>query len=283
MILGCDYAAVDGNRPPDLQAAHRAGIRFAIVRATYGTAVDPHCARDRDAIRAAGMTFGAYLFPLMGASNPPAETQVKAALAAAGLVRGRDLPLALDIEFPRGIAATGRTRTEVAEWIGRAVAAIRDQAGCDPLIYSSARVIDGQDSDSLAGAADEAIRGCPLWLARYPFKARIPAQTGIDVAPPPVPAVAGDPDGWWAHQFQGDALGLPGFSSTVDLSRWNPLRRGATGARVAWVRQRLGLAAGSAWDDELDAAVVALQLHAGLVADGVVGPQTFAAMAWTSC
>lgn len=283
MILGVDYGAVDGNRPPDLTAARRAGVRFVILRAVYGTTPDPHCARDRDAVRSAGLTFGAYLFPLMGASNPPAETQVKAALASAALIPGKDLPLVLDIEFPRGLAGTGRTRTEVAEWIGRAVTAIREQAGCEPLIYSSARVLDGTDGDALAGAANEAIAGCPLWLARYPFRTKIPAVLGIDVAAPPVPAVAGDPDGWWAHQYQGDAVQLSGFSATVDLNRWNPLRRGARGARVAWVQRRLGMAEGTpgVWDDAMEAVVVAFQLDRGLVADGVVGPATFAALAWS--
>lgn len=295
MIFGADYASVDGNRPPDLAAARRAGVRFVILRASYGASPDPVCARDRDAIRAAGMTFGAYLFPLLGASNPPAETQVKAALAAAALIPGKDLPLALDIEFPRGIAATGRTRTEVAAWIGRAVAAVRAQAGCDPLIYSSARVLDGIDSDALAGAANEAIAGCPLWVARYPFKTRIPAQLGAEVAPPPATKAAGD-DGHWIHQFQGDALQLPGFSATIDLNRWNVLRLGARGARVSWVQRRLSAAGhpiGDAeprplfvegtpgvWDDAMDAAVRAFQLDRGLVADAVIGPSTFAALAW---
>lgn len=285
MILGVDYASVDGDAKPDLAAARAAGIRFAIIRAAYAGWQDPTCARDRDAIRAAGLTFGAYLFPLMGASQPPPETQVKAALASAGLIPGKDLPLVLDIEFPKGISATGRTRTEVAEWIGRARKAVRDRTGCDPMIYSSARVLDGADSDALNGAADDAIRGCPLWVARYPFKERIPAVTGAQAAAlpaPPVPKVGGDADAWWIHQYEGDALQLPGFSATVDLSRWNPLCRGARGSRVTWVEQRLGLVEGTpgVWDDALEAAVVAFQLHVGLVADGVVGPATFAALAW---
>ncbi len=289
MILGADFASVDGNRRPDLAAAYRAGVRFVFIRSAYADWQDPTAARDRDAIRVAGMTFGAYLFPLAGASHPPPETQVKAALAGASLIPGKDFPLVLDIEFPGGIHATGRTRTEVAAWIGRARQAVRDQTGVDPMIYSSARVTDGTDSDALAGAADEAIRGCPLWLARYPFKEQIPAVIGaaaaairIDEAGPPTPRAAGDADDWWAWQYQGDAVGLPGFSATVDLDRWNPLRRGSRGARVTWAQRRLGMAEGTpgAWDDAMEAAVVAFQLHHGLIADGVVGPATFAALAW---
>ena len=280
MILGVDYAAPDGNHPPDFTAARAAGVRFAIVRAAYGASPDPTCARDRDAIRAAGLVFGAYLFPLMGASNPPPETQVKAALSSAHLIPGKDLPLVLDIEFPHGL---GRTRTEIAAWIGRAVEAVRDQAGCDPMIYSSARVLDDSDTDTLAGAANDVIKGCPLWLARYKYREWVPAMTSSEIPPPPVPDVAGDADNYWIHQFQGDALRMPGFSNTVDLNRWNRLCLGAQGARVAWVERKLKLVDGepSAWDDAMDAAVVAFQLHTGLVADGVIGPRTFAALAWS--
>jgi hypothetical protein len=38
---------------------------------------------------------------------------VPAAVAAAGLIPWCDLPLVLDLEFPRGIAVTGRIRTEI--------------------------------------------------------------------------------------------------------------------------------------------------------------------------
>lgn len=282
MILGCDYASVDANHVPDFAAARAAGVRFVIVRASYSTQHDPTAARDRDAIRVAGLTYGAYAFLVMNHDSPSPEDQVQAAFASAGLIPGRDLSLVLDVEFPHGIQATGRTRPELGTWIGRAVAAAK-HGGCEPMIYSSARVLDGTDSDALAGAADEAIRGCPLWLARYPYRTKIRAITNLaDLAPPPVPHVGGDADGWTAHQFQGDAVQMLGFSSTVDLSRWNPLRKGARGARGAWVQRRLGMAEGTpaVWDDAMEAAVLAFQLARGLEPDGIIGPATFAALAW---
>lgn len=284
MILGADYASVDGNHAPDFAAASAAGVRFVIVRASYSTSADSTAARDRDAIRAAGLTYGAYAFLVMNHDSPSPEDQVQAAFVGAGLIPGRDLPLVLDVEFPHGIQATGRPRAELGTWIGRAVAAAK-HGGCDPVIYSSARVLDGTDSDALAGAADAAIAGCPLWLARYPYRTRIRAITILaDLAPPPVPHVGGDADDWTAHQFQGDAVQMPGFSSTVDLSRWNPLRKGARGARVSWVQRQLQIAEGTpaVWDDVTEATVVAFQRDRGLEPDGVIGPATFAAMAWTS-
>lgn len=282
MILGVDYASVDGNARPDLAAARAAGIRFAFIRAAYAAWQDPTCARDRDAIRAAGMTLGAYLFPLMAASNPSPEVQVKAALAGASLIPGKDLPLVLDIEFPQGLAGAGRTRPEAAAWIARAVAAVRQETGVDPMIYSSQRVLDGTDGDALAGAADDAIRGCPLWMARYPYKTRIPAVLSPNGSGPPVPRVAGDADDWHCWQYQGDAVHLPGFSATVDLDRWNPLRRGVRGARVLWAQRRLRIAEGTpaVWDDAMDGVVMEWQARHGLEPDGIIGPGTFASLAW---
>lgn len=285
MILGLDYASVDANQRPDLTAARAAGIRFAILRASYAEWPDPTLQRDRNAIRGAGLTFGAYMFPVMGHSHPPPEQQVRVAVQSAGLIPGRDLPLVLDLEFPKGIAATGRTRTEIGEWIGRAVAAIRRDTGVDPMIYSSARVLDGDDRDALVGAADLAIAGCPAWCARYPFATRRPAvldQRVGHLQAPPVPKALGDTDAWWVHQYAGDALGVPGFTSTVDLNRWNPLRRGAKGTRVLWVQRRLRMVEGrpAVWDDAMDDVVTHWQAVHGLEPDGIIGPATFSALAW---
>lgn len=281
MMLVVDYASVDDPGKPDFAAAYRAGIRAAIVRGAYGAWPDP-VALHRDAIRSAGMTYGSYLFLVAHQSAPTPEDQVAAFLKQAGLIPGKDLPPALDIEFPRGIAATGRSRSELGAWTGRAVAALRKETGVDPIAYSSARVLDGDDADALAGAANEAIRGCPLWLARYPYASRRPAVLAPDIPPPPVPKVAGDADDYCAHQYQGDALGVPGFSSTVDLSRWNVLRKGAHGARVAWAQRRLRMADGTpaVFDDAMESAVREFQAAHGLEVDGIVGVRTWAALAW---
>lgn len=284
--FGIDYASVDGNKPPDLAAAKAAGLRFAIVRGSYSTWQDPTCSRDRAAIRAAGLTFGAYLFPVMNAGAPTPEEQVRQFLQHAELEPSRDFAGVLDLEWPGGIAKTGKTRIEIANWIRRAVAEFEHRTGCKPIVYSSARVLDGNDTDSLAGAADRMVFGCPAWCARYPFKTRIPAVTNdatVDALPrPPVPRALGDADGWWIWQYQGDAIHLPGFSATVDMDEFNLLRHGAKGTRVSWVQRRVGVVEGTpgVWTDAMDDAVKSFQQEKGLVADGVIGPATFAALTW---
>lgn len=280
MILGIDYASVDSNARPNLAAAKSVGLRFAFVRASYDAWSDPTAARDRDAIRAAGLVFGAYLFPIVG--HDP-ERQVHAFYVGAGLVKGRDFPPVLDIEFPGGIEKTGKTRAEIADWLARARRALENAFGCTPIIYSSARVLDGEDEDCLHGAANDALRGCPLWLSRYPFKAHLAPQFGATLAPPPVPAIGGDADAWWMHQFQGDAVQFPGFTSTVDVNRFNLLAADAKGSRVRWLQERLAmpeLLHNGAFDVETQTWLQAFQQRLGLDADGVVGPATFAALAW---
>jgi GH25 family lysozyme M1 (1,4-beta-N-acetylmuramidase) len=278
-MLGVDYASVDGDSRPSLAAAKAAGLRFAFIRASYSTWADPTCARDRDAIRAAGLTFGAYLFPVTDHGAPEPEEQVAAFVRGAGLDRDRDFAPVIDLEWPGGIAKTGRSRAELAIWIEGALHAIYQAYGCEPIVYSSARVLDGNDADGLGGAASKLLADCPLWLARYPFRTHLEPQLGAVLTPPPVPATLGDADGWWMHQFQGDAVHFPGFTSTVDVDRFNMLGAGAKGSRVAWLQRRLNVIE-DGFGPGTEAAVKTLQAKCGLAVDGVVGPATFAAASW---
>lgn len=287
--IGPDYASIDRNSTPDWAAARSAGSRFAIVRGTYEDWVDPTWKRDHAAIRAAGLVAGAYLLALPGAAHPSPEEQAAAFVAAIDLQRGVDLPPAVDVEFPGGVAKTGLTRLQLLDWVRRMVAAVRKAYGVDPLIYSSQRVLDGNDDDSLSlprlGVAIANLTSCPLWLARYPYKARTPAQiTPATVATmpwPPVPVEWGDRTNVWIHQYQGDAVGFPGFSSQVDVNRLFTMTLGSSGDRVRWVQRRLQ-AEGTPgqFDQVMLEALREFQAARGLVADGVIGPKTFAALCW---
>lgn len=73
---------------------------------------------------------------------------------------------------------------------------------------------------------------------------------------------------------------MPGFSSTVDLNRFRLLGAGAHGDRVRWVQRRLGVGETGTYDVRTREAVKALQRRSGLEVDGVIGPQTFAAVCW---
>jgi peptidoglycan hydrolase-like protein with peptidoglycan-binding domain len=287
-IFGVDYASVDGNKPPDWKAAYAAGVRFTIVRGNYRTWIDPTLARDREAIRDAGIVLGEYMFPVPGPGNPSAAEQVAAFRRATDTLRTVDLPPMIDVEFPHGVAATGLDRDGLLDWIRDAIALLRTAYGVWPLLYTSGRVWDGTDSDSLHAPPTPDLFECPLVLARYPFTTRIQAvmlPSRVDILPWPTPPASWGAGNVWLHQYQGDALGVPGFSATVDLNRFKVPKLGEEGERIAWIRRRLGRPDSGALTkyDAVDVAFVqAFQKKLGLVSDGVVGPKTFAALAWTN-
>jgi peptidoglycan hydrolase-like protein with peptidoglycan-binding domain len=84
---------------------------------------------------------------------------------------------------------------------------------------------------------------------------------------------------------EGDALKAPGFpTGNVDMNRMRPLAKGASGMRVKWLQKRLGFT-GTNVDGKFgpmtDTAVRKLQASKpDLVADGIVGPRTFAYLCW---
>lgn len=287
MYLGVDFASVDGNKLVDWQAVKRAGVKFAIIRGAYNEWADPVYQREAQRARDAGILLGAYLFPLMRDTTSP-DGQVKVFSDAVKL-RAGDLPPVLDVEFPGGLKKTNMTRAQALEWVRKAVAAIKRCCGVAPMIYTSARVWDGTDEDSLNAKPTPDLVDCPLWLARYPYNYRLPAvgddpyevATVTALQKPPVPKSWG-PDNVWIHQYQGDALGFKGFSSTVDCNRFFDLSLGRTGERVKWVQRRLGIHPSGIFDATTAHFVRGFQERSGLQVDEIVGPRTFAALSWVS-
>lgn len=270
MTLGIDIASVDGNKPIDWVKAKRAGVEFAIFRATYKIWADPTWSSECERARAEGITVGAYLFPVMDLTAPSCQDQCAVfRTAISGEARPGDLPPTLDVEFPGGITRTQRTRSDLLRWIAEAIETLRS-----PMIYTSARVWDGTDTDSLA-APGTGWPDCPLWLSRYPFKVRIPPQDGRHLALPPVPAAWGSGN-IWIHQYQGDCVGFPGFSATVDLNKFIPCSFGDRGCKVQWVQRRLGITDDGAYGPATQAQVRAFQTVHNLPASGNVDVATFA-------
>jgi hypothetical protein len=133
----------------------------------------------------------------------------------------------------------------------------------------------------------------PLWLTKpWPWKERAPAQlSNVPFMPGPDGKVAYDPVvpsswgawNWWIHQFQGDAVSVPGFKNTVDLNRFNMLAIGSgdqSRDRVSWVQRRLGVLDTGKLDIATHDQLIAFQRSHDLVPDGVIGPKTFAALSW---
>lgn len=289
-VRGVDYATMDQGTKPDLVAATAWGCRFALVRGEYGLSTDATARRDCDAIRASGMIYGEYFLGVP--ARGPAADQVRHWQKSSPLRPG-DFPPVFDVEFPGGVARTGMDRPALIRWVVDGVAAIRDAFGCRPMIYTSRRVWDGEDADSLdadrlGGAAALSLTDCPLWLARYPLKSGQPA-IGDDPGErpiaagypwPPAPAAWGI-DNLWIHQYQGDAQRPHGFRQ-ADMNRFKLCAAGETGPRVRWLQRKLQQLEGNpgVFDAVTAEAVRAFQRAQGLLDDGIVGPATFARLCW---
>lgn len=285
--LGIDTASVAGNKNPDwMRAKAEVPLDFAIIRANWGTAADSVFPRDWPKLKDARIVRGAYLFLRFPSSKwgRPASpaAQARAFIATVGNLGESDLPPALDVEFPGGRSETRMTAGQLLDGVREAWQTLRARYGVAPIIYTSARVWQ----EDLANLPAPDLVESPLWLARYHFL-KGPAIYGAATFAggrlnPPVPPPWGDATNWWIHQYQGDAVKLPGFpTGNVDMNRFNTMTRGATGDRVRWVQRRLGIAPSGVFDAATDGALRAFQNRKRIGADGVVDPRTFAYLCWS--
>jgi GH25 family lysozyme M1 (1,4-beta-N-acetylmuramidase) len=284
MLFGIDVASVDENKNTNWQLAKAQGpISFAIIRSNQSTKVDPQFGKTWPQLKATGIVRGAYMFlnfPNKGKSKPAEpDVQAQTLVDTVGELEPKDLPPTLDVEFPGGRLQTGMTPSQALDWVRAAWTVLRDAYDAPPMIYTSARVWREDLEDEPAPDLVES----PLWLARYFWKERTPAKRDAAAfangqRTPPVPVPWGT--AWAVHQYQGDAVQHPGFSSTVDMNRFNSLLRGSSGDAVKWAQRRLGIATSGKFDNAMFDAVVAFQRSHGLVDDGIIGPRTFAALCW---
>jgi len=287
-MLGVDYASVDDNAPPDFHKARQAGTRFALVRAIYGRRVhgqcdaapvfvDPVWARDKDAITAAGLLRGAYLFvcyPRNGCDTPTPEVQAQAFIDHVELERDKDFVPMFDVEEASDVLGPD----EMYDWTLRVTTALRAHYRAWPGMYTSAQVWAEHLCNHAAGPLAE----CPLWLAKpWPWQANteVHLDGALDREPRTIPQF-GDATNYWIYQYQGDAVRWPGFSNTVDANRFHGVARKATGTIVSWIQRRVAASVDGDFGPKTESAVKAFQAKHGLLADGIVGPATFAALAW---
>jgi len=278
-FFGVDTADWENQNADWARARAEVPIDFAIIRASGGGGPDQYFRRTWPKLKDAGLVRGAYLFlsfPRNGGWPSSPVTQARAFIATVGDLDQGDLAPALDVEADNW-RNTGMRPPQLLDGVRAAWKTLRDYYGVAPVIYTSRRVwievLDNLPAPDLAES--------PLWVKDYPYKLRQPAH--YDPQPfvggrldPRMPAPWGDAANWWIHQYQGDALRLPGFVRTVDLNRFNAMVKGAAGDRVRWVQRRLGIPQSGAFDAAMERALRAFQSKKGIDADGVVNPRTFA-------
>lgn len=279
-IDGFDYASVDGNQPPMVA---NTCAKFVYQRGAFvykgRPTVDRHMVRDRDEWGAANVPWGAYLILAWDRRGSTPEEQVAKFVDGYGDRRPGELPPALDLEADDA-ASVGHTHPTALVWAHRAYDALVSRYG-QVVIYTSDRVWR-----DVFGNLISKMGWSPLWLKTgYPYKTPVDVRKYPDIAARAYKPIEVIPRPWrswttmpgaWIHQWQGDALGVPGFTSTVDLNRWKTFG-GAYLSRSEWVRSMLQHAGITGYQSVV-AGVRHFQAARELVVDGVVGPRTFAAL-----
>ncbi len=271
-----------------MKAKNEVPISFAIFRSNYGAFKDTIYAREWPRIKSAGIVGGAYLFlrfPNPDADrkygpSPAPEKQAQAVIDTVGKIDHSDLPPTVDVEFPGGRNVTGMSAQQCLEHVRIAWKVLKSYYGVAPIVYTSARVW----KDDLNNLPAPDLAESPLWLASYPFR-KGPAvfSNVVTRINPPVPPPWGDKTNWWIHQYQGDALKLPGFATgNVDMNRFNTVVKGASGDQVKWVQRRLGIANNGMFDAAMETALARFQSSHGLAVNPVVDPRTFGYLCWSN-
>jgi lysozyme len=177
----------------DWNAAHAAGIDFAIIRVTDGTQyIDPKFPEYWAGARDAGVIRSAYQF-FRPAEDPIAQADLL--LQRMGPLQPGDLPPVIDVEVNGGLT-TDQVAAAVRAWVSHVQAAI----GRPPIIYAG--LYSWHD---LTASAD--ITTSPLWVAQY---------TTAACPDIPVPWTQ-----WlmWQYTSTGSIDGVPGM--TLDLDEFN--------------------------------------------------------------
>lgn len=305
MTIGLDYASIDGNLTPNWKALYSLGFRFVLIRANWGAWSDPTPLRDAELAKSAGFTVGYYVGPKIQKSESPAK-QIAAFCNACKIEKFKDFAPVLDIEMP-SVKVTGMSIPQIHDFIMDLEYEVRKVYGVRSIIYSSARVLDGTDTDSLSGYPFPDIAPNNfLWLARYGVTAKNnPIISNINVPWPPVPKQWGDSSNSWIHQYQGDAV-IPTFTDEhpastdedklwqhsnihqFDLNRFRTTKLGDTGDRIKNI-QRLFVNSGichssykidGVFGDDFNQNLKSFQSKYNLISDGIIGPKTFAALTW---
>lgn len=315
MYLGIDLSYHNGT--VDFSRLKESGIEYVILRAGYGqNNIDKAFDRYAQACIDYGIPFGAYWFgyPL---DVDMARQEARWAIEAVGKYRSR-CPIAYDLEYDsvqyaakKGVRIDRGKATEMARVFCAEVAA----AGYIPLLYSNKDYLKNYfDLDRIdaylwyarytSEISDQEREACTIW--QKTSKGTIPGVSGnVDVnefyvdfesmgeIPEPTPSGRAE-----VEALQ-NALNLDGYRDTAGRplvvdGKMGPrtreaigkvvLKRGSDGVTVDWVQKRINEVIAAGLDDDgkfgpaTDAAVRDQQARAGLVADGLCGPNTIASL-----
>lgn len=263
------------------------GVSFAIARVSDGVQhPDAYFKRNWSGMKSAGIVRGVYQF-FRPAEDPIAQADL---LLSKTTFEPGDLPPFLDLEVTGGQSASTIT-TKVAAWCNH----VKAKTGLTPLVYTSVGFWDGHGLRKVP-------TGVGLWVANWGVSSpRLPSswsdwtfwQYNDHTSVPGVTTAD-------ANVFHGTVAQLKAFAASRGTVRGaggsggggapsggtsHPvLKEGASGPDVVTLQQDLvkaGFSPGpidGSFGPKTLAAVKAFQSSKGLVADGIVGPLTWATL-----
>ncbi|KAJ1311178.1 hypothetical protein OPQ81_009679 [Rhizoctonia solani] len=189
---GIDVSGYQGN--VDWAAQKSAGITFAYIKATEGTAyTNPYFSQQYTGSYNVGMIRGSYHFARPDVSSGATQANYFLAHGGGWSADGKTLPGALDIEYnPYGATCYGLSAASMVSWIKDFSNTYQSKTGRYPTIYTTTDWWKTCTGDSAAFGSTNA-----LWIARY-------AST-----------VGTLPAGWAYHTFWQYS------SSPIDQDYWN--------------------------------------------------------------
>ena len=295
--LGIDYANTDTINKPGVAGftqAKNAGAKIIIPRGVFGRPeygqspvyLDAYWARDKDDIVAAGLNRSSYLFVCVPTKarpdTPSPEVQVAAFYGYVQLDKPtfgkppHDMVPFFDVEMDSDVLSAD----EYYDWILEVAKLLRSSFDAWPGMYTSERVW----TEVLKNHAAGQLINCPLWIAKpWPWAENTPVH--LDGAPgynPTTIPEMGDATNFVLYQYQGDGLGMAGFApGAVDMNRANLVQRGSKGTIVKWIQARAGnLTVDGDFGPKTEARIKERQAQYALVADGIVGMDTFTLLTW---
>lgn len=198
VIRGCDISYWQGN--VDFAKMYKAGIRFIIIRAGYGTKVDKYFVSYIAGALAAGICVGVYWF-IYASNTQESEQNAYACIEAIApykeyITCGVWCDLEYDSDKKAGYMSNAK-RSSLVKTFQQTL----EKAGYQAGIYANQDYVKNKFDPAL-------VRTYPLWFARYSSEMGIYAQKGKDGFPY-----------IWQHTSSGKGSTYGVASKTIDLDR----------------------------------------------------------------
>ncbi|MCD8052344.1 MAG: peptidoglycan-binding protein [Clostridiales bacterium] len=275
----------------DWEKAAASGIKFAIIRAGYGSSTsqkDPKFETNYAGAKAAGLLVGVYWYSY-ATTTSGAKAEAETCLECVG-DKELDLPIYFDQEYEAKILAlTTAKRTSIC----KKFASVIEAAGYLPGIYASSSWFKSQLNA-------EELTSYSIWAAQYASSCTCPVSYDIwqYSSSGSVSGVSGRCDMNYMYNLPGSTDNTSETNTTTetttttggfDVSTLSTLKNGSSGAEVTSLQALLkvkeskssSLSTDGLFGSKTESAVERYQTAQGLTVDGICGQNTWTAILTT--